>query len=77
LDTSRNFDMQDVRSLSVWRFALKHGVFRLGGEAVLAIWLVILFRKTELTEMEFTVPLVVGPLICFLYAALVWFIKRR
>lgn len=77
MDTSKNYYMQDVKNLSVWCFALKHGVLRLGLEAILAAWLVLLLRKAELTELEFILPLIICPVICFLYAMLVWSIKHN
>jgi hypothetical protein len=77
MDAQKPFYSQDVKNLSIWSFALKHGIFRLSGETVCAIWLVVLLRKTELTELEFVAPLVIGPLLCFLYAMFIWFIKRR
>lgn len=69
--------LQDLSNQSVWVFALEYGVLRLAGEAVIALWLIFLFRKADLTEWEFVGPLFVCPVLCFLYAALVWFIKRR
>ena len=76
MNTSRNYYIQEARRLSVWRFALKHGLLRLGSEAVIAIWLVLLLRKVELTTLEFFVPLVICPLIFFLYAVFIWWIKH-
>jgi hypothetical protein len=77
MDAPKPFYSQDVKNLSVWGFAFKHGILRLSGEAVCAIWLLLLLRKTELTELEFVVPLILCPVICFLYAMFVWFVKRR
>lgn len=77
MDAPKSFYSQDVKNQSIWNFALKHGIFRLSGEAVCAVWLVLLLRKTELTELEFVVPLILSPLICFLYAMFVWRVKRR
>lgn len=77
MDTSKDFHSQDARQLSVWNFALKHGVLGLSGSAVIVVWLVLLLRKAELTELEFVVPLILCPVLCFLYAMLVWAVKRR
>lgn len=77
MDSSKSFYVQEINNLSVWRFALKHGVARLGIEAVLAVWLILLLRKAELTELEFVLPLIICPVLCFLYAVLVWTVKRR
>lgn len=77
MDAPKHFYSRDVKNLSVWSFALKHGIFRLSGEAVCVAWLILLLRKTELTELEFVVPLIFCPVICFLYAMFVWFVKRR
>lgn len=77
MDAPKSFNSQDVKNLSVWSFALKHGIFRLSGEAVCTVWLILLLRKTELTELEFVVPLILCPVICFLYAMFVWSVKRR
>lgn len=72
MNTSNNGYLQEAKSLSIWQFTLKHGVSRLGSEAVIAIWLILALRKVELTAWEFFIPLIVCPLICFLYAAAVW-----
>jgi hypothetical protein len=77
MDAPKSSYYQDIKNKSVWNFALKHGIFRLSGEAVCAVWLILLLRKTELTELEFVVPLILCPIICFLYAMFVWFVKRR
>lgn len=72
MKASNNDCLHEAKSLSVWQFTFKHGVLRLGSEAVVAIWLILALRKVDLSLWEFVIPLVVCPLICFLYAAALW-----
>lgn len=71
-----NLFLSKLQKDSLLKFSLEQGFVRLGSEAALGILLLILLRKTTLTAFEFFMPLVIGPVIGFLYCTFIWRFQR-